>query len=262
MSKLRFCLQIPLIKECERSFGTPTGCQNSIRRWNRVFGLLVAKIRFLLQTAPFSLSIPSFGTPQAGRQFSSPAPRHGGVCGEVHRVGGAQGITFGRCVFGADLAHVPGDEGESGEFEQNAEDEQKDNSAHAVVVRWPVRVPGTVSRSRAATRRPAGAGRAKRGTSRSARPPTVAAPMDSSPSRSPDAPSLPAHRAARSALRSIRMWVDCHRCQGSSLSRLRSGGSSRWQAASPPQPSSPRTSPSSARRSSEREPSSSRHHLD
>jgi hypothetical protein len=25
--------------------------------------LLVAKIRFLLQTAPFSLSIPSFGTP-------------------------------------------------------------------------------------------------------------------------------------------------------------------------------------------------------
>ena len=27
------------------------------------FGLLVAKIRFLLQTAPFSLSIPSFGTP-------------------------------------------------------------------------------------------------------------------------------------------------------------------------------------------------------
>jgi hypothetical protein len=27
------------------------------------FGLLVAKIRFLLQTAPFSLSIPSFGSP-------------------------------------------------------------------------------------------------------------------------------------------------------------------------------------------------------
>jgi hypothetical protein len=27
------------------------------------FGLLVAKIGFLLQTAPFSLSIPSFGTP-------------------------------------------------------------------------------------------------------------------------------------------------------------------------------------------------------